>query len=165
MLSVEEKALLSARFRDVEVAHLDLLNEQIDKDRVLREKEKAFLVECTRLQKQRIVRGYFLGQFHKAPNTRWTGEIIILPPAPEYIANCIVRGWKTTLQKIFETKKTEKYQRIWIKREEIHLCQGAFIVSTNISVLGIFVPNNVSVGYIKLGDCWRPAFEEIYREV
>jgi len=38
------------------------------------------------------------------------------------------------------------------------------ILSTNISVLGIFALNNVSVGYIKLGDCWRPALEEIYKE-
>jgi len=93
MLSVEEKALLLAIFRDVEVPHLDLLAEQIDINRVLREKEKAYLVECTKLQKQRIVRDYFLGHFHKASNTRWTGEIIILPPAPEYLANGIVRGW------------------------------------------------------------------------
>jgi len=165
MLAEEEKTLLLARFRDIEVPGLDFLSQQLDRDIVLRNKEKLYLINCTRVQKQRIVRGYFLGQFHKAPNTEWTGEIIVLPPAPEYVANSIVRGWKTTLKKIFSFKEsTEKYQRIWVNKDELELFRGAVILSSNISILGICVSKGVSVGYIKLGDCWRPALEDICKE-
>jgi len=51
-----------------------------------------------------------------------------------------------------------------VNKNELELFRGALIFSSNISILGVCVSKGVSVGYIKLGDCWRPALEDVCKE-